>query len=103
MVYFHTKNLNLGKFWSAMEYKMLVYLEYLTVSLCTLWPFDTFYGFWYIFGIFFGYFVPRKIWQPFYRSRGTSIVPANDWLQCDQIGRNFTIWAIFFGVGRIFF
>jgi hypothetical protein len=23
--------------------------------------------------------------------------------QCDQIGRNFAIWAIFVGVGRIFF
>jgi hypothetical protein len=23
--------------------------------------------------------------------------------QCDHIGRNFAIWAIFFGVGRIFF
>jgi ribosomal protein S14 len=23
--------------------------------------------------------------------------------QCDQIGRNFAIWAIFFGIGRIFF
>jgi hypothetical protein len=23
--------------------------------------------------------------------------------QCDQIGRNFAIWEIFFGVGRIFF
>jgi hypothetical protein len=22
---------------------------------------------------------------------------------CDQIGRNFALWAIFFGVGRIFF
>jgi hypothetical protein len=23
--------------------------------------------------------------------------------QCDQIGRNFAVWVIFFGVGRIFF
>jgi hypothetical protein len=22
--------------------------------------------------------------------------------QCDQIGRNFAIWAIFFGIGHIF-
>jgi hypothetical protein len=26
-----------------------------------------------------------------------------EWKQGDQIGRNFAIWAIFYGVGRIFF
>jgi len=25
------------------------------------------------------------------------------WQQGDQIGQNFAIWAIFYGVGRIFF
>jgi hypothetical protein len=66
MLYFQTKNLNLGKFWRALESKMLVYFMVIwnillplvissghLVMLChfvMLWPF------WYI--------VSRKIWQP---------------------------------------
>jgi hypothetical protein len=39
MVYFQTKNPNLGKFWRALEWKMLVYvfydhLEYFTAIWC---------------------------------------------------------------------
>jgi hypothetical protein len=53
MVYFQTKNPDLGKFWKVFQWKMLVFL----------WPFCLFYGhmvyvmaIWYIlwsFGIFF--------------------------------------------------
>jgi hypothetical protein len=42
MVYFQTKNPNLGKFWRALESKMLVYFSH------------------------FGMFGPIKIWQPWY-------------------------------------
>jgi hypothetical protein len=28
MVYFQTKNPNLGKFWTALDWKMLIYLEH---------------------------------------------------------------------------
>jgi hypothetical protein len=34
MVYFKTKNPNLGKFWRALDWKMLIYL----------WPLEIFYG-----------------------------------------------------------
>jgi hypothetical protein len=34
MVYFQTKNPNLGKFWRALDLKMLIFL----------WPFEIFYG-----------------------------------------------------------
>jgi hypothetical protein len=57
MVYFQTKNHNLGKFWKVLQWKMLVFLG----------PFCLFYGqmvyfmaIWYILW----YVVPRKIWQP---------------------------------------
>jgi hypothetical protein len=30
MVCFQTKNPNLGNFWSALDWKMLIYLEYFT-------------------------------------------------------------------------
>jgi hypothetical protein len=41
MVYFQTKNPNLGKFWRAFEWKMLVYnhLEYFTAIWYNSWPF----------------------------------------------------------------
>jgi hypothetical protein len=46
MVFFQTKNRNLGKFWRVLQWKMLVFL----------WPFDIFYAhlvyfdeIWYIF------------------------------------------------------
>jgi hypothetical protein len=66
MLYCHTKNPNLGKFWRALEWKMLVYicydhLEYFTAFWFILWP----------FGIdcchlayCFGMLGSRKIWQP---------------------------------------
>jgi hypothetical protein len=47
MVYFHSKNLNLGIFWRALEWKMLEHI---------LWPFGMFYAIWYIiscFGMFY--------------------------------------------------
>jgi hypothetical protein len=41
MVCFQTKNPNLGRFWRAFEWKMLVYFM---VILNFLWPFGIFYG-----------------------------------------------------------
>jgi hypothetical protein len=41
MVYFQTKNPNLGKFWMALEWKMLVYF----MTICNiLRPFGIIYG-----------------------------------------------------------
>jgi hypothetical protein len=51
MVYFHTKNLNLGKFWRALEFKLLVFFIFIWYIL---WPFDIFmvicciFPFWYV-------------------------------------------------------
>jgi hypothetical protein len=47
MVYFQTKNPNLGIFGRALEWKMLVFfghLEYFTAICYILWPFGTFCG-----------------------------------------------------------
>jgi hypothetical protein len=41
MVYFQTKNSNLGKFWRALQWKMIVYLMGFGPILR---PFDTFWG-----------------------------------------------------------
>jgi hypothetical protein len=67
MVYFQTKNPNLGKFWRALDWKMLIYFMAIRNILQTL---DTFYDhlvhfvfIWYHFFRFW-YHVPRKIWQP---------------------------------------
>jgi hypothetical protein len=66
MVCFQTKNPNLGKFWKALQWKMLVYVMDIWSILRSL---GIFYGhlvylvvIWYIFP--FWYFVPRKIWHP---------------------------------------
>jgi hypothetical protein len=69
MEYFQTKNINLGKFWRVLQWKVLVY--FWQCGLCTylvyiLWPFAIFYG--YLVHIFpFWYVVPRNIWQPWFR------------------------------------
>jgi hypothetical protein len=67
MVSFQTQTANLGKFWRALDWKMLIYI---------FWPFGIFYGhlgyFMTIWCIcvhlvhffLFWYHVPRKIWQP---------------------------------------
>jgi hypothetical protein len=73
IVYFQTKNPNLGKFWSVLQWKMLVNF---TAFWSLLRPFGIFYahlvcifcghfGTFSCFGVFFPfwYFVPRKIWQ----------------------------------------
>jgi hypothetical protein len=73
MVCFQTKNIDLGKFWRKLEWKMLVYLmtiwnilwhfgiicgrlvKFVTVWY-SLWPFGIIFN--------FGMIGPRKIWQP---------------------------------------
>jgi hypothetical protein len=67
MVYFQTKNTNLGKFWRALKWKMLVYVmviwnilrpfDILYSHLVMLWSFG-------IFGPVFWYILSRKVWQP---------------------------------------
>jgi hypothetical protein len=67
MVYFQTKNPNLGKFWRALEWKPLVYfyenMEYLMTICCNLWQFGIVCGHLVYFSQFV-MFGPRKIWQP---------------------------------------
>jgi hypothetical protein len=65
MVYFQTKNPNLGKFWSALERKMFVYLMTIWNNL---WPFGIVCGHLVKFSLF-GLFGPRRIWQPWPRHR----------------------------------
>jgi hypothetical protein len=60
MVYFQTKNPNLGIFWWALECKMLLYfmtiwnilrpfgIIYGRFGICSLWSFGVFFPFWYI-------------------------------------------------------
>jgi hypothetical protein len=55
MVLFQTKNPNLGKFWRALEWKMLVFMIIWNI----LWPL--------VYFSHFGIFGPRKIWQPWFR------------------------------------
>jgi hypothetical protein len=59
VVYFHTKNHNLGIFGWAWEWKILVYVMPILIILL---PFGIFYGHWYIFPVLV--FGPRKIWHP---------------------------------------
>jgi hypothetical protein len=79
MVYFQTKNPNLGKFWSVLQLKICTY--FMTIWYILL-PFRKFiaiwyilWSFWYIFPVLvyvssfgivfqFWYVAPRKIWQP---------------------------------------
>jgi hypothetical protein len=60
MLYFETKNPNLGKIWRVLQWKMMVHfnghLAYFTSIWYIFWPFGIFFPFWYV--------VPRKIWQP---------------------------------------
>jgi hypothetical protein len=64
MVYFQTKNPNLGKFWRALHWKRLVYFMAIWNILRT---FGIFYDHLVLF-VFIRYissgFGPRKIWQP---------------------------------------
>jgi hypothetical protein len=58
MVYFPTKNPNLGKFWRALEWKMLVYFmticniySHLVLVMAvwySLWSLGIFFLFWYV-------------------------------------------------------
>jgi hypothetical protein len=70
MVYFQSKNLNLGNFWRALDWKMLI-------KFMTLWnilrTFDIFcdhllhfvtFRVHLVHFILFWFYVPRKIWQP---------------------------------------
>jgi hypothetical protein len=61
MAYFETKNPNVGKFWSVLQWKMLVYFV-------AIWYIGYVYG--YLVYLFtFWLVVLRKIWQPWYVPR----------------------------------
>jgi hypothetical protein len=60
MVYFQTKNPNLGKFPSVLHWKRLVNFKAIWSILL---PFRIFYGHLVIL-VYFSVLVPRKIWQP---------------------------------------
>jgi hypothetical protein len=60
MVYFQTKDPNLGKIWRALEWKMLVYFM---VVRSILWPFGNVQVIWYIFARF-GILCPEKSGNP---------------------------------------
>jgi hypothetical protein len=69
MVYFQTKNPNLGKFCRVLQWMMLVY--FMSVS-SILQPYAVicFHLVYFKVCFFpFGYFVPRKIWQPCFREQ----------------------------------
>jgi hypothetical protein len=57
--FFEAKNPNLGIFWSALEWKMLVYFK---VNRDNLWQFGIVSGHLVYFSRF-GMFGPRKFWQ----------------------------------------
>jgi hypothetical protein len=69
MVYFQSKNPNLGKFWRALDWKMLIYficrLEYFRTLEIFYDHLVHFVLFGYIFFRFL-YHAPRKIWQPWF-------------------------------------
>jgi hypothetical protein len=64
LVYFQTKNPNLGKFWKVLHGIFNGHFVYFTAKWNTLWPFT--YIVHLVLGIFFPfwYLVPRKVWQP---------------------------------------
>jgi hypothetical protein len=66
MVCFQTKNPNSGKFWRALEWKMLVYFMAIWNILrpfgifydhWVMWKYDVFSPFWYTYSV-------NNIWQP---------------------------------------
>jgi hypothetical protein len=51
MVYFQTKNPNLGKFWKVLQWKMMVFLDhfvYFTAKWYILWSFGIFFPLWHV-------------------------------------------------------
>jgi hypothetical protein len=66
MVCFQTKNPNLGKFWKALEWKMLLYFMAIWHSV---WQFGIGCGH-LVYYSHFGMFGPRKIWQPWTADSG---------------------------------
>jgi hypothetical protein len=66
MAYFQTKNPDLGKFWSVLLWKMLVYFTAILFILRLfgiVCPFGLSCGY-LVYCFFIWYVTPRKIWQP---------------------------------------
>jgi hypothetical protein len=82
MVYFQTKNPNLGNFLRVFQRKMLVFfyehLVYFATIWYTLWTFGIVCGNLVYFSTFW-YVVPRKIWQPW--TQPTFFVHFIQWLE----------------------
>jgi hypothetical protein len=76
MVYFQTKNPNLGKFWKVLQWKMMVFFM---AILSILRPNDIFYGhlvhfvvIWYIFHLWY-ICSTEKIWHPSLNKGGRTV------------------------------
>jgi hypothetical protein len=58
IVYFQTRNINLCKFWSALDWKILMFF----MAICNiLWTFGIFYDHLVTFYVFFGTFFPLLV------------------------------------------
>jgi hypothetical protein len=104
MVYFQTKNLNLGKFWRALERKMLLnymtiwiffgHLVYFMAIWYSLYSFGIFFPFWYVWtkkNLATLDFVHGHLWKcPLFRRHLYSQLLC--WLKGDKIGRIFARW-----------
>jgi hypothetical protein len=69
MVYFQTRNRNLGQFWRVLQWNMLVYFRaiwstHFTAICYILWSFGIYYGYLVYFSVLVFCGEPRKIWQP---------------------------------------
>jgi hypothetical protein len=87
MVCFQTKNPNLGKFWSALEWKMFLYFKSIwnilhTAILFNLWPFGTVCGHLVLFP-HFGMFGQRKSGNPAFNPLSDLFEKRN----CEQAAR----------------
>jgi hypothetical protein len=98
MVYFHTKNPNSGKFWSALDWKMLIYFTSISNILHTFGIFYDHLGSTFcvhlVHFFWFWYHVPRKIWQPCFKCGPHRKWPVLKKL-CSPTGKNPTLAGLF--------
>jgi hypothetical protein len=95
MVYFQTKNFNLGNFWRVLQWKILIYFLCHAVYLR---PFDIFYGhlvnfvvIWYIFPHFWATFFHSK---NYVLNKNAFLDLAYDWVNFRLLG-DCLLWAAF--------
>jgi hypothetical protein len=73
MVYFRTKNTNLGKVWRALEWKLLVYFMTIwnilrSFGICSLWPFGLVCGHLVYFSPFWFVWTKKKSGNPVFKA-----------------------------------